>query len=294
MTRIAVIADIHSNLPALNAVLEDIESCSVDEVLVNGDLVGRGPQGSAVLRRVRRLGLRSTRGNHEDYMLSFRRREVPEDWLEAEEWNAARWMAAELSDDDIDFIDALPFTLTSDLEPQLRLFHGSPRSHSEGLGGWTPDEKLREHLESIEEQVLVVAHTHRPLHWQTSDGLIVNVGSVGLPFNGDSRAQYAVFEGTGSTFDVSMRQVEYDRDRSLEAFESTGFITEGGATAFLLRKELVTARPHLVPFLKWAEATGRTPLMSEVDEFLEIFDPELSMRELAKQLELVDEPDESH
>lgn len=85
MSRIAIIADIHANVPALEAVLADIETVGVDEVLVNGDLVGRGPSGSAVVDRIRELGWRSTRGNHEDYHLQFRREEVPEEWLTAEE-----------------------------------------------------------------------------------------------------------------------------------------------------------------------------------------------------------------
>ena len=93
MTRLAVLADVHGNMPALEAVIEDIESHGVDEVLVGGDLVGRGPEGSLVTRRIRELGWPSIRGNHEEYVLTFRKGEVPADWLEAKEWAAARWMA---------------------------------------------------------------------------------------------------------------------------------------------------------------------------------------------------------
>jgi predicted phosphodiesterase len=285
MTRIAIIADIHANLPALDAVLDDIDGLEIDEILVNGDLVGRGPQGSAVIRRIRERRLRSSRGNHEDYLISFRREEVPEDWLTAPEWSCSRWMADELSAEDIEYADALPFSIVSELEPQVRLFHGSPRSHSEGLGKWTDEETLREHLDSIDERVLVVAHTHRPIHWEFSDGVIVNVGSVGLPFNGDPRAQYAVLQVDGDEVELEMRRVDYDRSRVLDVYEESGFLEAGGATAHLLRMELMTARPHLVPFLKWAEATRRVPLLSEVDEFLELFDPDTPMAQFASELE---------
>lgn len=285
MSRVAVIADIHANLPALDAVLGDIDGQDVDEILVNGDLVGRGPQGSAVVDRIRELDLRSSRGNHEDYMLSFRREEVPEDWLTAPEWSCSRWMADELSEEALAFVDALPFSIVSEVEPQVRLFHGSPRSHSEGLGTWTSEETLRDHLNSIDERVLVVAHTHRPVHWDFPEGLIVNVGSVGLPFNGDPRAQYALLDVDDEDVEVQMRQVPYDRGELLEVYEESGFLAEGGATASLLRVELETARPHLVPFLKWAEATGRKPLLSEVEAFLELFDPDTSMAEFARHLQ---------
>ncbi len=73
MHKIAVLADIHGNLPALEAVLADIDAQRPDEVLVGGDLVGRGPQGSAVVRCIRERGWRAVRGNHEDYLLGFRR-----------------------------------------------------------------------------------------------------------------------------------------------------------------------------------------------------------------------------
>lgn len=286
MSRIAIIADIHANLPALEAVLSDIENLGVDEVLVNGDLVGRGPQGSAVVDRIGDLGLRSTRGNHEDYHLQFRREEVPQEWLTAEEWSCARWMAWELGEDHAAYIDALPFTITSRVEPQIRLFHGSPRSHSEGLGQWTDEEVLRDHLASIEESVLVVAHTHRPIEWRIDGQHIVNVGSVGMPFNGDPRAQYAVLDGSGRTFDVTFRQVEYDREEVYGVYERTGFLEAGNITSHLLKIEIETARPHLVPFLRWSEFNGTPPVFAHLDEFLSLYDASKPMSEFARRLGL--------
>ena len=143
---IAVIADIHGNVPALEAVLADLERRSPDEVLVGGDLVGRGPQGSQVVQRIRELGWRGVRGNHEDYLLSFRRQDVPERWLHDDEWSASRWMAAELTAPDIDYIGALPFSVQSHVAPVLSLVHGSPSSNNEGLGVWSTGPQLETHL----------------------------------------------------------------------------------------------------------------------------------------------------
>lgn len=286
MTRVAVVADIHANPFALEAVLADIDDVGVDEILVNGDLVGRGPMGSAVVGRIRELGLRSTRGNHEDYLISFRRREVPEEWLELEEWACHRWMTDELTDADVEFLDTLPFTLTSDVAPSIRLYHGSPRSHTEGLGEWTGDTELRAHLDSVDEPTLVVAHTHRPLVWRCEAGCVINVGSVGLPFNGDPRAQYAVLTVEEGDVAVELRQVDYDQEAFLQAYETTGFIECGGATARLLRMEVRAARPHLVPFLKWSEARGRAPVRDALPEFLEVFDPGMSLAEFVATLDL--------
>lgn len=285
MTRIAVIADIHGNIPALEAVLDDIASAKIDEVLVNGDLVGRGPEGNAVVHRIRELGFVCTRGNHEDYALDFRRQVVPQPWLTRPEWACARWIAAELDDDAARFIDDRPMSAVSALQPQLRLFHGSPDSYNEGIGPWTSDDEIRRHLEKIEEHALIVAHTHRPLVWRGDDRLVVNVGSVGLPFNADTRAQYAIFDGDGAHFEVELRQVPYDLNELLDRYETTGFTLDGdNATVTLLRYEVLTGRPYLVPFVKWAEATNREPSTDQIPTFLDIYDHSESMAEFAARV----------
>lgn len=279
MPRIAVISDIHGNVPALEAVLEDLAGQDVDEVLVGGDLVGRGPQGTAVVRRISELGWDTIRGNHEEYLLEFRGGKVPAEWLHAAEWSAARWMAAELGTREARWIDSLPFSLTSRLAPGLRLVHGTPRSTREGIGPWLSDRRVGEHWAAVDEELLVCAHTHRPLQREVAGGLVVNVGSVGLPFNRDQRAQYAIFEppdaggGAERPWRVELRGVLYDLDRIFRIYEETGFLGEGGVTARLLRMELEHAAPLLVPFLEWCKARGRIPAEAELGAFAEAYRP---------------------
>ena len=258
MTRIAILADVHGNVPALEAVLDDLAAQRVDEALVGGDLVGRGPEGSRVARRIRELGFPAIGGNHEDYLLGARRGETPDDWYEADEWAASRWMAAELDEEDVAYLAALPFSLA---RPGLLLVHGTPRSNREGIGPWTTDAELTAHLAAAGEPVVVCAHTHRPLDRQVAAGRVVNVGSVGLPFNGDRRAQYAVFscDGDGDDWQVELWRVDYDLDRILTIYETSGFLAGGGITARLLRLELKHARALLVPFLKWTRDRGVVP-----------------------------------
>lgn len=277
--RLAILADIHGNLPALEAVLDDIAGQGVDEVVLAGDLVGRGPQGSAVSSRVRELGLESVRGNHEDYLLDFRKGAVPEEWMSAEEWACTRWMADELSNTDIEFLDALPFSMTRGHANEVRIVHGSSRSYNEGIGPWLHEAEIQEHFDSVEEPVLICAHTHRAHVWRLPQGLVVNVGSVGLPFNRDTRAQYALLERNADSWDVELKQVQYDLNQTRRAFEETGFLDCGGATAALLLKELESATPYLVPFLKWAEVLERPPLLDGVPEFLDFHRPDLPLAE---------------
>ncbi len=277
MTRIAILADIHGNMPALEAVIRDLAGQTVDEVLVGGDLVGRGPEGSKVVGRVRELGWPAIVGNHEDYLLAFRRGEIPEEWLRAREWAAGRWMAAELDDEDAAYLESLPFSLG---RPGLRLVHGTPETNREGIGPWTEDEELARYLGEVEERVLVCAHTHRPLVRELDDKLTVNVGAVGLPFNRDHRAQYAIFTAGGRHgWRVELRQVAYDLERIYTIYETSGFLAEGGVTARLLRMELEHASPLLVPFQEWAKLAGVRPTSDQLERFFAIFQPGDSLRD---------------
>ncbi len=290
MTRIAILADIHGNIPALEAVLDDVVSQVVDEVLVAGDLVGRGPEGSRVVRRVRELGFPAIGGNHEDYLLDFRQGNIPEEWRESEEWNAARWMATELDDEDVAYIEALPFSLA---RPDLLVVHGTPESNRHGIGPWTEDEEIDGFLAQVDENVLVCAHTHRPLWSERDAGMVVNVGSVGLPFNRDRRAQYAVFErDTGRWgWRLEMRQVGYDLERIFTVYETSGFLEAGGVTARLLRLELEHAAPLLVPFIEWARAAEVPAASEQLEPFFRFHRPGGSMREFFQRLrELRPEP----
>ena len=246
----------------------------MDGVVLGGDLVGRGPQGSAVLARVRERGWRSLRGNHEDYLLAFRRGEVPEEWLTAEVWSAARWMAAELSERDIRDLESMPSSLRPQTLPGVHIVHGTPASNNDGIGSWTSEVLMRQHLDSVEESVLVCAHTHRPLERRLAGGAILNTGSVGLPFNRDRRAQYLLLEERDDGIAAEFRCVDYDLTETLATYEQTGFLAAGGATARLLILELQHAAPYLVPFMAWTRSESRGQGAEEIEAFLSAYHPD--------------------
>ncbi len=283
-TTIAVLADVHGNMPALEAVLADIERQRPDEVLVGGDLVGRGPEGSRVVAAIRAAGWPTIRGNHEDYLLDFHHHRVPDPWWHQDRWAASRWMAAELSPADLAWLESRPTSLRSTLEPGLLLVHGTPESANAGLGPWTSDAELRRHLASVDAEILTCGHTHRPMDRRLPEGRVVNVGSVGLPFNRDPRAQYALFHRDGAGWRVEPRQVDYDRREIYAVYARSGFLAEGGITAKLLRLELEQATAFLAPFLKWAEITERRPDDRALDTFLAAYDPDLPMHEQLRHL----------
>lgn len=284
MPSVAILSDIHGNVPALEAVLADVEQQQPDEVLVGGDLVGRGPQGSRVTALIQQRGWRTIRGNHEDYLLTFRKGDIPDSWRGAEVWSAARWMAGELSADDVAYLESLPADVRSRLLPEVRLVHGTPQSNSEGIGPWTSDRSMCRHLDSIHESVLVCAHTHRPLERRFPEGRVINVGSVGLPFNRDPRAQYVILHGGEDDIETEFRRVEYDRADILTIYEESGFLAEGGITSSLLALEIRDAAPYLVPFLTWSAAEGVPQVSAALPDFLRVYDPD-RQREFFRDLE---------
>ena len=288
MTRIAILADIHANPFALEAIIDDLPAQRVDEVVVAGDLVGRGPMGAAVVSRVRALGWPCVRGNHEDYLINFARRLVPEPWLTSEHWAASRWMAHELGQDHVEYIEALPFDLTLPCAPSMLIVHGSPRSNQEGIGPWTTPQELEDLFALVEPErdLIICAHTHRAVVLEVPDrGQIVNVGSVGLPFNGDWRAQYAILERLGGAWRVELRQLPYDRDALTRAYHDSGFLHSGGVTSAMLLREVLHARPFLVPFLHWAKTLEREPTLEHIPDFLQLYDAQTSTREFMAQLD---------
>ncbi len=127
-----------------------------------------------------------------------------------------------------------------------------------------------------EGSVLACGHTHRSMDRVVSRGRVVNTGSVGLPFNGDRRAQYAIISRTSDADDweVELRAIPYDLSHIFDLYERSGFLDAGGITSRMLRLELERARPFLVPFLRWADAFSFDPSLAPTHDFLSIYDPD--------------------
>ncbi len=275
--RLAIIADVHGNLPALEAVLADVDDQHVDRVIVNGDLCNRGPDTLAVFQRMLPyLPSDATLGNHDDLMLMWygRRGDRSEPWFDDPFWGTVGWSAERLEQAGyLDLIEALPMTLT--VEPpdgqRLLISHGSPRHYREGYGTELSAETISEITEAHPADVLVGSHTHRP--FQTSWGryTVLNTGAVGAPFNGDQRAHYLVLELRDGVWEPEFRRVPYDVDAALERFESSGLLEAGGLSGRIFREEIRYARSFLVPFLMWCETDGRERSEADWADFRERF-----------------------
>jgi len=262
--KLAVIADIHANIHALEAVLADVWKVQADEIIVNGDLVNRGPDNVRVMERITAEPkvTAMTLGNHDDLMRMWvdRDAELPALWFEDPFWYGMAWPANQLAEAGwIEVLRALPMTHTVRVPsaPTLLLSHGSPRHYREGYGRFLTSEALFEIARAYPADIFIGSHTHRPMQRTYGRYVVLNTGAVGTPFNGDPRAQYLLMHLHGDVWRPEFRAVPYDQAAALRAFETSGYLEEGGLSARIFYEELRLSRPLYMSFWTWTEEEAR-------------------------------------
>ena len=228
--RIAVISDIHGNLVALDAVLADIDRSRPDALVCLGDVVESGPQPREVLARLRAIGSVNLMGNTDERVLSPRPYEPPNEHARRSAEIEA-WCVGLLSDEDRALMRSFQATATLALDrtTSMLCFHGSPRSNVEVIRATTPEADLEPMLAGAGAQVLIGGHTHTQMLRRHREQLIVNTGSVGLPFElvlGGVRrppwAEYAMVEARDGGLRVDLRRVPIDLVALARAAHASG------------------------------------------------------------------------
>lgn len=219
--RFAVISDVHANLAAFSAVLDDIAAQGVDKILHLGDVVGYGPDPEACATLMREQSIPSVLGNHEHAMLNERAR----GWFNDSSRKAVDITATLISQETLDWMATLPTSISFG---HYRFVHGFPKDNAFFYLYQADEDKLLNAFESMVVGVCFVGHTHMLEHIEY-DGLgverrdlpmgptrlnpltkhILNVGSVGQPRDDyDYRAKYVIFDD--ATWDVEVRGADYD------------------------------------------------------------------------------------
>lgn len=214
--RIAALADIHGNLPALRVVLGELDHEPVDAIVVAGDIVG-GPQVREVLERLeqRPEPVHWIRGNAElEAVAAYDGEPMTDD----EPGRAAAWSAAALDQRWRDELASWPIALALD---QALFCHGSPRRDDEILTRATPVQTLRRAVASVDRTLVVGGHTHQQFVRDLGDPhpTYVNAGSVGMPYEGRPGAFWVLLAG-GS---AELRETAYDVEAAVAELEATGF-----------------------------------------------------------------------
>jgi putative phosphoesterase len=221
--RVAVLSDIHGNLTAFAAVLADFRQTSPDVVLQGGDLAAMGSSPIEIVDQIRDLGWEGVMGNVDEMLV---RPNTLEDFASQSSapptmWSLIRQIAvstrAHLGDERLAWLAELPLVVT---KPGFAVVHASPGDCWRTPAEEATDAELESIYGSLGEPVVAFGHTHRPsIHRMAGQPkLLINTGSVGLPYDGDPRASYLLLDnGT-----PSIRRVEYNVEKELKALLSSG------------------------------------------------------------------------
>ncbi|HEX6583699.1 MAG TPA: metallophosphoesterase family protein [Thermoleophilaceae bacterium] len=227
---VAVITDIHANLPALEAALARIEELGVERVCCGGDLVGYGPHPNEVCRLIEERGVPTIYGNY-DYAIARDLEDCgcayPTQHERELGQRSVDWTLAHTDQRAKDFMRGLPFDLRFDVgESSVHLVHGSPRRVNEYLFEDKPASLYERLAASEDADMLVFGHTHKPWVREYGGVLFVNCGSVGKPKDGDARAAFAVLRPAARHPEVTIERVPYDADSVAREVAAAGLPEE--------------------------------------------------------------------
>lgn len=217
--RVAALYDIHGNLPALEAVLQDVRQESVDLIVVGGDVLP-GPMPRETIDCLLNLDvpIKCIRGNGDREALTWARgtetNAIPEPFREA-----MRWVARQLRPDDEQWLASWPETVRVEARgPGEVLFcHATPRNDTDIFTRLTPDARLRPIFDEAGAALVVCGHTHMQFDRTIGTTRVVNAGSVGMPF--DEPGAYWLLLGS----DVELRRTDYDFERAAERIRGTKY-----------------------------------------------------------------------
>jgi predicted phosphodiesterase len=226
MDTITIFGDIHGNMPALTAVLADMDRRGLENRYCLGDLVGYGVQPDEVVATIRERGYPTIMGNYDlgvgqlsdDCGCAYKSATA-----EALGTQSIAWTNDHTTEETRAFLRSLVDKIEVKLgDLRVVLVHGSPRKVNEYLYEDRPAASLERLLDMVEADVLVCGHTHIPYHRVLPSGRhVVNAGSVGKPKDNDNRAGYVVLSANDNRLDVEFIRVPYDIEAAARAIELT-------------------------------------------------------------------------
>lgn len=255
VARIAALYDIHGNLPALEAVLDDVRRADVDRVIVGGDVLP-GPMVRETLARLQGLQVpvQFIKGNGEVAVLASLEGEEPA-WLRSAPADVSatiRWQAQQLDPALQAWLTGWPMTCHVEIaELGAVLFcHATPRHENEVFTRATPEERLLPLFAGLGVPLVVCGHTHMPFDRMIGTTRVVNAGSVGMPF-GAPGADWLLLGP-----DVDLRHTAYDRSTAAERIRATTY-PDDFATRYVLNPPAAAPMLQALTALSLTESAGR-------------------------------------
>ncbi len=266
--RIAVLADVHGNIHALEASIEEIEKQKVDKIVLAGDLLNGLPSSKKCLDLINAKNIIYLQGNHERYVFDHKSKNAPESW-KGENFAPVRWVLERLNKADLEQISNLKMYLEFD---NLLITHASPYDDYARIRIDTPEQQLTEFFKGFKQQYIVKAHNHVWLERAWSDKKLLSIGANGLPMDGIRKAQFIIAEKHANQWQFEKFFIDYDYHAAIKTITDSGYASYT-PMALLTKQELVTARSQVHPFImEYARALANKEisLKDAINKYLEL------------------------
>jgi len=231
--RIAILSDIHGNLEAFQAVLDDIHTQDIDKIISLGDLIDYGPDSEIIIQEHIRLNISSIQGNHENALINIGLLQT----FSSIAYNSMKITRKHLSRESKKYIQTLPLFLIFD---QIRFVHALPPDSVTRYIDFVPLHILGYIMESYPEPICFVGHTHKlgvyecsqnkvnfyrpaekPITLNPASRYIINVGSVGQPRDRDKHSKYAIYDNALNS--LVIRLIDYDAQKTANKILKLGY-----------------------------------------------------------------------
>lgn len=219
--KIAALYDIHGNLPALNAVLEELEEIKPDSIVIGGDIVS-GPMPKQSLEKVLSLNEKANfiRGNGDrEVVMAFDGKALPPAMSEKGR-EKTKWVAEQLTNAQKSFLSELPTTITVSVDGlgEILFCHATPSSDEDIFTPLSSQEQVTDIFSDVQQKTVICGHTHMQFERQVGDTRIFNAGSVGMPFADEPGAYWILISPEG----VEYRRTTYDFENAAQEIKASG------------------------------------------------------------------------
>jgi putative phosphoesterase len=264
--KVALIGDIHANLPALEAVLEDAHKRGVEAIWNVGDMLGYGAFPDEVADLLQKENVQSIIGNYDIKVMKVKQKRNK--WkknVPPEKWVAFNWTYNKLSKSNLEYLNSLNKELRMEMEgKRILIIHGTPDSDEEHVTNDTTEDRLNEIALMADADLIIFGHSHIPFKRKVGSVWFINPGSVGRPDDGDPKASYAILVlRQPNVFRVDHYRVEYDVERAVSAIREGGLpdlfarmIQQGHSFETIQKEEQPKDDNRLKASVRLAESCG--------------------------------------
>lgn len=216
--KLAVISDTHGNATAFEAVIKDLKKQSPDAIVFLGDVGMRGPEPKECIDLLKSLEpLAIIRGNHDDKFTRFPRPGwQPDNYKKERLLRSFEYDCEKIPSTDQIWLSNLPKEFFYEFEEvAVEMYHSTPNSLVDIVYPWATLEELEKLHKNEQTKLVLHGHSHHAYVRQGRGRMVVNCGSVGLPFDGDNRASYAIVDFDRKDIAIQLRRVTYDIEKAI-------------------------------------------------------------------------------